>query len=70
MPYKTYTHDAAGGSYNIIETQAAYIPGGNITRWRNLLYRGKDMKITKDGYIYIADTGNRRILVSDLQEID
>ena len=68
VPYKTYTHDAAGGSYNIIETQAAYIPGGNITKVGETSFIGaRDMKITKDGYIYIADTGNRRILVSDLQ---
>ncbi|TAH70404.1 MAG: hypothetical protein EWM47_05360 [Anaerolineaceae bacterium] len=68
VPYKTYTHDAAGGNYNIIETQAAYLPGAAITKIGETSFaEARDMVITKDGYIYIADTGNRRILVSDLK---
>lgn len=68
VPYKTYTHDAASGNYNIIETQAAYLPGAAITKIGETSFAGaRDMVITKDGHIYIADTGNRRILVSDLQ---
>lgn len=68
VPYKTYTHDASDGNYNVIETQAAYIPSSSITKIGETSFAGaRDMYITKDGYIYIADTGNRRILVSDLQ---
>lgn len=68
VPYKTYTHDASSGYYNVIETQAAYIPGSAITKIGDTSFVGaRDMKITQDGYIYIADTGNRRILVSDLK---
>lgn len=68
VPYKTYTHDASDGNYNIIETQAAYIPSTSITKIGNTSFAGaRDMYITKDGYIYIADTGNHRILVSDLE---
>ncbi|NLJ96698.1 MAG: DUF1282 family protein [Clostridiales bacterium] len=68
VPYKTYTHDASDGNYNVIETQAAYIPSRSITKIGETSFAwARDMHITKDGYIYIADTGNRRILVSDLQ---
>ncbi len=65
VPYKTYTHTGYG---NLIETQAAYVPGTSISKIGDTPIMGaKDMMITEDGEIYIADTGNKRILVSDLQ---
>lgn len=68
VPYKTYTHDAASGNYNVIETQAAYVPHSAITKVGEVSFSGaRDMMITEDGLIYIADTGNKRILVSDLK---
>lgn len=64
VPYKTYTYD---GYYEPIETQAAYVPYSAITKVGDTtLSAPKDMTITDDGEIYIADTGNRRILVCDL----
>jgi len=63
-PYKTYTIDGYG---YVTETQTAYVPYGSITKIGDDFLRApRDMKITKDGEIYIADTGNRRIIVSDL----
>jgi len=63
-PYKTYTIDGYG---YVTETQTAYVPYGSITKIGDkYLNAPRDMKITKDGEIYIADTGNRRIIVSDL----
>lgn len=64
VPYKTYTYD---GYYEPIETQSAYTPYSAITKIGDTtLLAPKDMVITKDGEIYIADTGNKRILVCDL----
>lgn len=65
VPYITYTHD---GYYNAVETQAAYIPYSAITKIGDTSFAGaRDMMITDDGEIYIADTGNKRILVCDLE---
>lgn len=65
VPYKTYTHD---GYHNLIETQAAYMPDKSITKIGDTsLSAPRDMKVTDDGEIYIADTGNRRILICDLE---
>lgn len=63
VPYKTYTHD--GYDY-AIETQAAYIPYDEITKIGDTTISGaRDMMITDDGTIYIADSGNKRILITD-----
>lgn len=65
VPYKTYAHDGYGW---LIETQAAYVPGTTLTKFGDTsISAARDMTITDDGLLYIADTGNRRILVSDLQ---
>ncbi len=64
VPYKTYTHN---GYYEAIETQAAYLPYDTIEKIGDTSILGaRDMMITEDGLLYIADTGNRRVLVSDL----
>lgn len=65
VPYKTYTHDGYGYA---IETQAAYIPYSSISKIGDTSISGaRDMMITDDGLIYIADTGNKRVLISDLK---
>lgn len=64
-PYKTYTIDGYG---YVTQTQTAYMPYETITRISDLsLSSPSDMMITKDEKIYIADTGNKRIVVSDMQ---
>lgn len=62
-PYKTYTIDGYG---YITETQTAYLPYNTITKIGNETLLGPtDFKITDDGYIYILDSGNKRVVVSD-----
>jgi DNA-binding beta-propeller fold protein YncE len=62
-PYKTYTMDGYG---SINETQTAYMPYSSITKvGEEALNAPTDMMI-KDDLLYIADTGNRRIIVSTL----
>lgn len=64
-PYKTYTIDGYG---YVSETQSAYSPDSSITKiGENSFSSPSDMVITEDGYIYVADTGNKRILISDLE---
>lgn len=64
VPYKTYTLD---GYENPIETQSAYIPDSVITKiGETFLSTPRDMVIGSDGLIYIADAGNKRIIVSDI----
>ena len=63
-PYKTFTENR---DRELIETQEAYTPKSSI----NVVYNGlsiskaEDMVIDSDDYLYIADTGNKRILVLD-----
>ncbi len=60
VPYKTFTVD---GERNLIETQTAYVPQGRLVQFGEyLLSNPEDMKYY-DGKIYIADTGNGRILI-------
>ncbi len=64
-PYKTYTVDGYG---MMGETQTVYSPYDSITKVGEYSFSSpQDMLITDDGYIYIADTGNKRILVSDIE---
>lgn len=64
-PYKTFTLDGYG---RVVETQAAYIPLTSITKAGEQSFKNaSDMKITDDEEIYIADTGGKRILVSDIK---
>ncbi len=64
-PYKTFTVDGYG---RVTETQTVYSPYEVITKVGDFsLSTPMDMVVTDDGYIYIADSGNKRILVSDLE---
>ncbi|MGL4337264.1 MAG: YIP1 family protein [Turicibacter sp.] len=64
-PYKTYTVDGYG---EYIETQTAYIPMKSIRLIDDLSFsKASDMTITEDNFMYISDTGNKRIIVSDLE---
>src|SRR5690554_2256519 len=60
-PYNTFT---IGPSGDLVLTQTAYEPAG-ILAMDAALNQPQDMYI-KDDYIYIADTGNKRILKTDL----
>lgn len=65
LPYDTYNYDY----YSDMKlTPAAYIPDGTIrdNDWGiGGLNAPQDMNIIEDGTIYIADTGNNRIVVID-----
>lgn len=63
LPYDTYSYDFWGKP---VSTPAAYIPyktilGKNLSC--NSFKNPQDIFITKDGTIYVADTGNNRIVV-------
>lgn len=60
-PYQTYTEGADG----FVLTQTAYEPTGGLVLETNLS-APEDMFI-KDEYIYIADTGNKRIIKTDFK---
>ena len=69
VPYKTYTEDSNG---RLIETQDAYIPINVLNSFRMIeddeevtysLNAPEDIFIDGQNNIYIADTGNKRILV-------
>lgn len=63
IPYKTYTQDGYG---RYVETQTAYEPIGTINKVGELtLEKPADLKISAKGLIYIADTGNKRVIVTD-----
>ena len=61
-PYKTFTENR---DRELVETQEAYTPISSM----NIVYndlsikKAEDMAIDEDDYVYIADTGNKRILV-------
>lgn len=71
LPYLTYTQNGYG---QYVETQAAYTPYTTLTRIQSdiesvedlILSSPSDIKITDDGYMYIADTKNSRIIVATL----
>lgn len=64
-PYKTYTMDGYG---YVSETQSAYSPDSSITKIGDYSFSSpSDMVVTDDGFVYVADTGNKRILISDLE---
>ena len=63
LPYDTYNYDS---KKNVVFTPAAYVP--EEVFFGSKLECGdfsgpKDMFITKDGTMYVADTGNNRIVV-------
>ncbi len=60
-PYKTYTQSWI---YGLSETQTAYEPVGTLIKFGDeTLKNANDMRLGPDGNLYIADTGNARILV-------
>ncbi len=70
VPYRTYTQNGYG---ELVETQTAYTPYTTITKIQSNipgeddfeLSKPEDLKIDSKGNIYIADTGNSRIVVCD-----
>lgn len=65
VPYKTYTIDGYG---YVTETQTAYTPKTTFSKiGDHSLIRPCDLKITEDGYIYIADAGAGVVYVSTLE---
>ena len=63
-PYVTYTIDGYG---TIRQTQTAYLAYETITKFGEETLSGpSDMMVTDDGLIYIADSGNKRIVVGNL----
>lgn len=60
-PYKTFTINGYGG---MEETQTAYLAHETIIKFgEEFMSAPKDICVTDDGKIYVADTGNHRILV-------
>ncbi len=64
-PYKTYTVDGYG---SVIETQTAYLPYGTINKIGDeTLNAPTDFTILSDGTMYILDSGNKRVIVTDTE---
>ena len=62
-PYKTYTVDGYG---SMTETQTAYLPFKTITKiGEETLVNPTDFTLLEDGYMYVLDSGNKRVVVSD-----
>ncbi len=65
VPYRTFTLGVDG---NLVQTQAAYEPVRTMTRFgEETLKNPADLRLGPDGYLYIADDGNNRILVVTLE---
>lgn len=67
LPYKTWFNDQQTG--RMITTQPLYVPDG-IIGWDGFelpLSAPSDLFITKDNHVYVADTGNNRIVELDEQ---
>ncbi|MBU5594072.1 DUF1282 family protein [Amphibacillus sp. MSJ-3] len=61
--YRTFTEDGYG---RYVETQTAYTVRNTIVKFDDELFsQAEDLKVGADGLIYVADTGNGRILVGD-----
>lgn len=60
-PYRTYTVDGYG---QFQETQTAYLAKKTLFKFGNEFFKNpSDMFVAKDGKIYVADTGHKRIVV-------
>lgn len=60
-PYRTFS---LGTDDDLVETQTAYEPVRTMTRFGDeTLNNPGDMRLGPDGNLYIADTGNKRIVV-------
>ncbi len=65
VPYKTYTVDGYG---SVIETQTAYLPHSTINKIGDeVLNAPTDFTILSDGSMYVLDSGNKRVLISDIE---
>ena len=65
LPYDTYNYDYWD---NVVATPAAYVPDGTISGISlgvGALSNPQDICVSPDGDLYIADTGNNRIIVVD-----
>lgn len=63
-PYKTFTVDGYG---RMEETQTAYLAKKTIIKFGNeFLNNPNDMVVKEDGTVYVADTGNGRVVVGDV----
>ena len=65
IPYDTYNYDYWE---NAVETPAAYVPDGSISGISleiGKFLNPQDMCVSPEGDLYIADTGNNRIVVVD-----
>lgn len=65
LPYDTYNYDYWE---NIVPTPAAYVPEGTISGVGldiGTMSAPQDICVAPDGDLYIADTGNNRIIVVD-----
>jgi len=65
VPYDSYTYDYWE---NIVLTPAPYVPGRSVTGVSlgiGAFVRPQDMSVGSDGTVYIADTGNNRIVVAN-----
>ena len=66
-PYRTLTQDGYKIEYEFMQTQTAYLPYVTIIKFGEESFSSpNDMCVTKDGEIYVADTGNSRIVVGDI----
>ena len=62
-PYRTYTVDGYG---RMQESQAAYLADNTILKFGKEGFKGpSDMFVADDGTIYVADTGNSRIVIGN-----
>ena len=65
LPYDTYNYDYRK---NIVLTPAAYVPNGRTTglsAGTTDFKEPQDLCVAPDGLVYVADTGNNRIVVLD-----
>lgn len=63
LPYDTYNFDYWD---NIVLTPAAYVPDTNISGLKlgvGAFLNPQDLYVAEDGLVYVADTGNNRIVV-------
>ncbi len=64
-PFRTYTQ---GTDRDLVETQTAYEPIRTMIRFGDeTLKMPQDLRMGPDGYLYIADNGNKRILIIDTE---